>query len=239
MYILENMTMNEFKKYVRNTKTIVFPFGTIEEHGSHLPLNTDALIIREALNLAAKRRKFFLAPVLWYGVCTTTRDHPGTIGITSETLRRLSSDLVTEAYRKGLRNFLLISGHGGSLHMSALKETAEELVEHLKGIKIAALTPYDLLWKELSEIAETPNDYHAGELETSIVLYLSPQFVKGRAREEYPQIPKPFSVRNKVKYWPGGVWGDPGKASPEKGKKALKLIADKIVEVLDKIERLK
>lgn len=239
MYILENMTMNEFKKYVRNTKTIVFPFGTIEEHGSHLPLNTDALIIREALNLAAKRRKFFLAPVLWYGVCTTTRDHPGTIGITSETLRRLSSDLVTEAYRKGLRNFLLISGHGGSLHMSALKETAEELVEHLKGIKIAALTPYDLLWKELSEIAETPNDYHAGELETSIVLYLSPQFVKGRAREEYPQIPKPFSVKNKVKYWPGGVWGDPGKASPEKGKKALKLIADKIVEVLDKIERLK
>jgi creatinine amidohydrolase len=239
MYILENMTMNEFRKYLRNTKTIVFPFGTIEEHGRHLPLNTDALIIREALNLAAKKRKFFLAPVLWYGVCTTTRDHPGTIGITSETLRRLSSDLVTEAYRKGLRNFLLISGHGGSLHMSALKETAEQLVEHLKGIKIAALTPYDLLWKELSEIAETPNDYHAGELETSIVLYLSPQFVKGRAREEYPQIPKPFSVKNKVKYWPGGVWGDPKKASPEKGKKALKLIADKIVEVLDKMERLK
>jgi creatinine amidohydrolase len=239
MYILENMTMNEFKKYLRNTKTIVFPFGTIEEHGSHLPLNTDALIIREALNLAAKRRKFFLAPVLWYGVCTTTRDHPGTIGITSETLRRLSSDLVAEAYRKGLRNFLLISGHGGSLHMSALKETAEELVEHLKGIKIAAFTPYDLLWKELSEIAETPNDYHAGELETSIVLYLAPQFVKGRAREEYPQIPKPFNVKNKVKYWPGGVWGDPKKASPEKGKKALKLIADKIVEVLDRMERLK
>jgi creatinine amidohydrolase len=239
MYILENMTMNEFRKYLRNTKTIVFPFGTIEEHGSHLPLNTDALIIREALNLVAKSRRFFLAPVLWYGVCTTTRDHPGTIGITSETLRRLSADLVTEAYRKGLRNFLLISGHGGSLHMSALKESAEQLVEHLKGIKIAAITPYELLWKELSEIAETPNDYHAGELETSIVLYLSPQYVKGRAKEEYPQIPRPFSVKNKVKYWPGGVWGNPGKASPEKGKKALKLIADKIVEVLDGMERLK
>jgi creatinine amidohydrolase len=239
MYILENMTMNEFRKYLRNTKTIAFPFGTIEEHGSHLPLNTDALIIREALNLVARRRRFFLAPVLWYGVCTSTRDHPGTIGITSETLRRLSSDIVTEAYRKGLRNFLLISGHGGSLHMSALKETAEQLVEHLKGIKIAAFTPYELLWKELSELAETPNDYHAGELETSIVLYLSPQFVKGRAREEYPQIPRPFSVKNKVKYWPGGVWGDPRKASPEKGKKALKLIADKIVEVLDRMEKLK
>ena len=233
MYMLENMTMNEFRKYLKSTKTIVFPFGTIEEHGSHLPLNT------EALKLAAEKRKFFLAPVLWYGVCTTTRDHPGTIGITSGTLRRLSSDVVTEAYRKGLRNFLLISGHGGSLHMSALKETAEELVGRLKGMKIAAFTPYELLWKELSEIAETPNDYHAGELETSIVLYLSPQFVKGRAREEYPQIPKPFSVTDKVKYWPGGVRGDPKKASAEKGEKALRLIADKIVEVLDRIGDLK
>jgi creatinine amidohydrolase len=156
MYILENITMNEFKKYLNQTKTIVFPFGTVEEHGRHLPLNTDSFIIQEALKIVAKRKKFFLAPIVYYGVCTTTKDHPGTISITPETLRRLSFDLIMEAYKKGLHNFLLISGHGGSLHMSALKETAEILVEKLKGIKIAVFTPYDLLWKELSEIAETP-----------------------------------------------------------------------------------
>jgi len=239
MYILENITMNEFKKYLRKTKTIIFPFGTIEEHGSHLPLNTDSLIIQEVLKLAAKRKKFFLAPVIYYGVCTTTRDHPGTIGITPETLRRLSSDLVVDAYKKGLRNFLLISGHGGSLHVSALKETAEVLIDKMKKIKIAVFSPYDLLWEELSEIAETPNDSHAGEIETSIVLYLAPSLVKGRAAEEYPNIPKPFSVRDKVKYWPGGVWGNPKKASIKKGEKAIKLMTNKIVGILDKIERLK
>ena len=239
MCILENITMNEFKKYLRKTKTIIFPFGTIEEHGSHLPLNTDSLIIQEVLKLAAKRKKFFLAPIIYYGVCTTTRDHPGTIGITPETLRRLSSDLVVDAYKKGLRNFLLISGHGGSLHMSALKETAEVLIDKMKKIKIAVFSPYDLLWKELSEIAETPNDSHAGEIETSIVLYLAPSLVKGRAAEEYPNIPKPFSVRDKVKYWHGGVWGNPEKASIKKGEKAIKLMTDKIVGILDKIERLK
>jgi creatinine amidohydrolase len=161
----------------------------------------------------------------------------GTISITPETLRRLSFDLVTEAYKKGLRNFLLISGHGGSLHMSALKETAEVLVEKLKGIKIAVFSPYDLLWKELSDLAETPDDSHAGELETSMMLYLSPGLVKGRAPEEYPKIPRPFSVKDKVKYWPGGVWGNPGKASAEKGKKAVEIITNKIVEILDKIEK--
>ena len=94
MFILENITMNEFKKYLRQTMTIVFPFGTIEENGSHLPLNTDALIIQETLKLVAKRKKFFLAPILYYGVCTTTKDHPGTISISPETLRRFSYDLV-------------------------------------------------------------------------------------------------------------------------------------------------
>ncbi len=239
MYILENITMNEFKKYLRQTKTIVFPFGTIEEHGSHLPLNTDSLIIQEVLKLAARKKKFFLAPIIYYGVCTTTGGHPGTIGITPETLRRLSFDLVTDAYKKGLRNFLLISGHGGSLHMSALKETAEILAERLGDSCIAVCSPYDILWKELSDIAETPNDSHAGELETSIMLSLAPDLVKGRAREEYPRIPKPFIVKNKVKYWPGGVWGNPKKASAEKGERAVKIITDKIIEILDRIEKMK
>jgi creatinine amidohydrolase len=239
MYILENITMSEFKTYLRKTRTIVFPFGTIEEHGSHLPLNTDSLIIQKALDMAAQSKRFFLAPIIYYGVCTTTKDHPGTISISAGTLRSLTFDLVMEAYKKGLRNFLLISGHGGSIHMSAMKETAEVLVERLGNIKIAAFSPYELLWKELSEIAETPNDSHAGEMETSMMLYLSPRMVKGRAAEEYPKIPKPFSVKEKVKYWPGGVWGNPRKATAEKGERAMELIADKIAEMLDKIEKLK
>ena len=234
MIEMQYLTMSAFKRYLKQTKTIVFPFGTIEEHGSHLPLNTDALIIQEVLKKAAKTREFFLAPLVYYGVCTTTGDHPGTIGITPATLRRLSADLIKDAYRKGLRNFLLISGHGGSLHMSALKESAEMLVGELKSIQIAVFSPYDLLWKELAELAETPNDSHAGEIETSIMLYLAPDLVKGRKPLEYPQIPKPFIVKDKMKYWKGGVWGNPGKASREKGEKAVQLMVDAVVEVLDR-----
>jgi creatinine amidohydrolase len=62
---------------------------------------------------------------------------------------------------------------------------------------------------------------------------------KGKAAEEYPEIPKPFNVKDKVKYWPGGVWGNPKKASAEKGKKAIKLMTEKIAEILDRIEKLK
>ena len=235
--ILENITMEDFKRHLKKTKTVIFPFGTVEEHGRHLPLNTDTLIVYEILKRLIKKRKVFLAPPVYYGVCTSTNQHPGTISISAETLRRLTLDLVKNAYNKGLRNFILISGHGGGLHMYAIKEVAEILIEELKGAKIAVISPYDLLRKELSELAETPNDSHAGEIETSLVLALAPELVKGRSKEEYPKMPKPFVVRNKLRYWRGGVWGNPGKASREKGEKAITLIINKVVDVIDMIER--
>jgi len=235
MIILENITMTEFKKHLQKTRTIVFPFGTVEEHGSHLPLNTDTLIMYETLKLIS--RKVFLAPPLYYGVCTTTKHHPGTINISPGSLRSITRDMVADTYKKGLRNFLLISGHGGSQHMSALKEVAEELIEELKGIRIAAFSPYDLLWKELAQIADTENDSHAGELETSMILYLAKHLVKGRAKEEYPKIPKPFVQKDYTKYWKGGVWGNPQKATAKKGEKAIQLMVDRITEIIKKIDK--
>lgn len=235
--ILENITMEDFKRHLKKTKTVIFPFGTVEEHGRHLPLNTDTLIVYEILKRLIKKRKVFLAPPVYYGVCTSTNQHPGTISISAETLRRLTLDLVKNAYNKGLRNFILISGHGGGLHMYAIKEVAEILIEELKAAEIAVISPYDILRKELSELAETPNDSHAGEIETSLVLALAPELVKGRSKEEYPKMPKPFVVRNKLRYWRGGVWGNPGKASREKGEKAITLIINKVVDVIDMIEK--
>jgi creatinine amidohydrolase len=231
--ILEHITMTDFAKHLKKTKTIIFPFGTVEEHGSHLPLNTDTLIIYEILKRVVKKRKVFLAPPLYYGVCTSTSQHPGTISISPATLRRITYDITKDAYEKGLRNIFLITGHGGGLHSSAMKEAAETLVNELKGIRIAVLCPYDMLHNELSELADTPNDSHAGEIETSLILSLAPELVKGRAKEEYPRLPKPFTVKNKFKYWPGGVWGNPGKASKEKGDQAVKLIVNKIIDILD------
>ncbi len=234
---IEEITMEEFKKALRKTKTILIPFGTVEEHGRHLPLSTDTMVAVEALKKVAEKKKVFIAPPIHYGVCTSTRQHPGTITIKPSTLRALTRDIVVDCYNKGLRNFVLVTGHGGGLHINAMKEVAEDLVEELKGIKMAVVCPYTILYKELSEIAETENDSHAGELETSLILAIRPELVKGTSKEEYPTFPKPLIVRDKLKYWPGGVWGNPKKATREKGERVLDIIVKKLIEIIKEVEK--
>lgn len=235
--ILEEMTMTEFKRALRKTRTLLVPYGSVEAHGTHLPLNTDTLIIAEAARMAAARAPFFVAPPVHYGVCTSTGQHPGTISISSDTLRSLTLDIVREAHGKGLENFVLISGHGGGLHVAALREAGEMLTREIEGIKIAALSIYEILGPEAAALSETPGDSHAGEMETSAVLHLAPTLVKGRSKEEYPRLPKPIVAREKVRFWPGAVWGDPGKATVEKGRRLLEMMADSIAGLVKRIDK--
>ena len=235
--LLGEVTMTEFKRLSRRAVLIV-PFGTIEAHGTHLPLNTDTLIIREVVKrLAGGRKDLLMAPPIQYGVCTSTAQHPGTIGITASSLRAIIADIVKSSYAHGLRKIILVSGHGGGQHVSAMKEASEELVATLEGLKLAAFSIYDVIGKEARDLAETENDSHAGEMETSLMLHLAPGLVKGSSKEEYPSFPRPLVVKDKLKYWPGAVWGNPGKATKAKGEKLFNVMVSKLDEVVRAIEK--
>lgn len=234
--LLEEMTMEEFAEGLEKTRTLLVPFGSVEAHGSHLPLFTDTRIIEAVLVRAAELVPAFVAPAVNYGVCTSTGAHPGTIGITPETLRGITRDLVRDGAAKGLRKFVLISGHGGSIHVAAIKEAAEYVTHEIEGITVAACSIYEVLGPEADELCETPNDAHAGEVETSIILHLEPHLVKGRAPEEYPRLPKPVIARDKVWYWKGAVWGDPSKATVEKGEKMVEVMAGGVVNLVKRMD---
>ena len=237
--LLENITMTDFKKGLKRTKTIIIPFGTIEEHGSHLPLSTDTIQVYEVVKKVAEKMLVFVAPPLHYGVLTSTRNHAGSIGISANSLRVITRDIIKSGYAKGLRNFILISGHAGNIHMSALREVGEEMIDEFGDIKIAIISEYDMIRQESNKFVETKDDGHAGEIETSRILYLAPHLVKGRAKEEYPKLPKPFLARDKVKYWKGGVWGNPAKANKRKGEKLFLFSVDRVVEIVKRIEKIR
>ena len=235
---LHDITMKEFKIGLKKTRTLIVPYGTIEAHGTHLPLSTDTIAMVRVCERVAEKLPVFVAPPVHYGVCTSSGQHPGTLSITPETLRRITMDIVRDAAGKGLKNFILISGHGGGIHTFAMKEAGEILKAELKGIEIAALTIYELIGSEAEEISESENDSHAGELETSLMLHLNPELVKGRGKKERPKFKRPFIASNKLKYWPGAVNGDPKLATALKGERFFNVMVEKTAGLVRDIEKL-
>jgi creatinine amidohydrolase len=235
--IIEEMTMSEFEEGLKRTRTVFIPFGSVEEHGSHLPLSTDTIQAYEVGKGAAELIPLFVAPPVHYGCCRSTSRHPGTISVTTSTLKKMMKDIVRSLYSHGMINYIILTGHAGGTHRMALQDAGEELISEMPDIKLAVVTEYDLAKREGRGIIETEGDAHAGEIETSRIMHSHPHLVKGSGEREFPEFPSVILVRNKRKYWKNGVWGDPSKATADKGKRLNELIISKVVDLVMEIEK--
>lgn len=234
--IMEEMTMTEFETGLKNCRTVFIPFGSVEEHGSHLPLSTDTIEAYEVGKRAAERIPLFVAPPVHYGSCRSTARHPGTISIGTGTLKALLKDIVRSLHGHGVCNVIALTGHAGGSHRMALQDAGEELIAEIPDLNIAVVTEYELAKDTGAHLIETRGDSHAGEIETSRIMHSHPHLVKGVPESEYPTFPTGILVRDKRSFWPGGVWGDPTKASAEKGRQIESLVADKVVELVKALE---
>jgi len=235
VYIPE-LTMPQFEAGLQRSRTVLIPVGSTEEHGLHLPLDTDTLQALAVCRKLAAKRPLFVAPPLHYGVCRSTGDHPGTLSIRCETLRLLMLDLGSALYRQGLHRQVWLTGHAGGTHGATLVDAGEELLTRFADIRIAVLNEYQLAAGEGKDLVETPGDSHAGEIETSRLLYTHPHLVQGTSPAERPTFPTGILVRNKRRFWPGGVWGDPGKASADKGERIEALVVAALERVVETLE---
>lgn len=237
---IEKITMDELKRKIKECKTVIIPFGSVEEHGPHLPLSTDTIQMIEILKIVEKEIDVFIAPPIHYGVCRSTEQHIGTIGISPNTLRLLVQDILESLRNQGFKLFFLITGHAGKLHFYSLIEACEIFVKKYKDIRTFVYAELDLIKDNLEGIIETPYDSHAGEIETSRILYIDKSLVKKDPKKIKSDFPKFFPgevTANKLKYWKSGIWGDPSKASREKGEKTLYLSAKKIIETIKTVQK--
>jgi len=236
----QDLTMPEFEAARDQLQTVILPVGSVEEHGPHLPLGTDTFHAIEVARRVAELRPVLVAPPIFYGICRSTREHPGTVSLSGDTLRALIRDLGREYYRQGLRRLVFISGHAGGTHMCALVEAGEALLEEFADVRVAVVNVLDLLREVLTarpDLIKTKGDSHAGEVETAIMLAAHPHLVKGRAPAEWPGFPKYELVRDKRRYWPGGVWGDPGPAAAAQGEEILAAETLRLVQLIDALTR--
>jgi creatinine amidohydrolase len=236
--LLEEITTEEVAAGLKKTKTVIIPYGVLEAHGPHLPLSTDTIQAYDAAKRAAKLTPVFVAAPVPYGICRSLAGHPGTIGITGDTVRALTRDIVQSMYELGWRNFILYSGHASALQLVAMEEAAEGLLRTCPQANIAIVLEYDVLKKKMSGIVETPGDMHAGEIETSRLLVARPDLVRtDRLPEEsWRESPKPLLVRDVKRYWPSSVEGAPRKATAEKGEQLAHIAAEYLADLVKRME---
>lgn len=170
MHQLERLTALELRQLLDGgTSTVVVPFGSIEHHGGHLPIGTDALLADAIGGAVAKRLGAVLAPTQRIGDADLHLDGYGTLTLGSGTLTDVATVLATGLVRHGFQDVVLLSTHGGNA--PALRA----VVERLEG----ELPERTVLCAPEGDPGPQPGA-HSGEWITSVMLALHPDLVNLR-----------------------------------------------------------
>lgn len=178
--VMELMTVKMVREYLARKKSILIPVGGIEQHGYHLPLRTDAVIAERIAWQVGTRADILVAPA----VVTTFSGGglPGTINISPAVMSLVISDTLLALASQGFRNLYLFLGHGGSENLRALQDALKVLLRSNPAFEqtMIALLPIWRFGKKESgwRQAFREKDWHAGWLETSLMLALAPELVR-------------------------------------------------------------
>jgi creatinine amidohydrolase len=236
-YRYEELTWPEMREAIARQPVVLLPFGTVEDHGPHLPINTDNVIV-EAICLEAARcapKDVLAMPVVAYGLDEHHMDFPGTISVDVHTLIAYVADVATSVARHGFTHVLIVNGHGSN---APIADLAARRVVLETGIICGAMSPNAAIDPTLAEPVfsemrrSAPGGVaHAGEYETAMMLHLRPDLVQmDQAVRESGQIklehfnwdhPEP-SILAWQDWWSrmseSGVCGDPTVATAEFGR---------------------
>lgn len=179
----DELTWPEINDAVAAGMIPVLPVGSVEQHGHALPLKVDWLCANSVVEEAALRSsgKLLAMPPVQYGYCRHVMDFPGTIAIHPMNLINFCLDITKSVAYHGFKKIIIINGHGSNRHLLELvaRRTALET-----DATCAIVSWWDLLladpefnskWRE----SVFPGGCgHAGELETSMLMYLDPASVR-------------------------------------------------------------
>lgn len=199
--------------------------GTTEQHGPHLPLGCDTLIVERLADDLSAEFRVLRAPTIEYGVnAPTASPFPGAASIRRKTLHRLLNDLLGSWEEGGVEQFVILSAHGHEPHQEALS-TVRPRHASVRTVDIFALPI------ETQQGSTLP--IHGGEVDTSMLLYIDARLVNlSRARDFAPSRREirryRRGSRRALPSESGGALGRPSLATAEKGRELYELIYERI-----------
>jgi creatinine amidohydrolase/Fe(II)-dependent formamide hydrolase-like protein len=242
------LTWPEAEERFKQLDIALLPVGSIEQHGPHLPLDTDAFdakyLARRIANACSDPKPLIL-PNISYGVSYHHDEFKGTVSISNDTLAKLVYDIGISVSRNGIKKLVIINGHGGN---SPALNHAAQMINRDAHIFVCVDTG-ETSDVDIYALVETPNDVHAGEIETSTSLAVRPHLVKmDQARREVPKFSSrylDFTSKRGVLWYAytrkishSGVMGDPTKASAEKGKKIWEMMITHLVALVEDLKSM-
>jgi creatinine amidohydrolase/Fe(II)-dependent formamide hydrolase-like protein len=242
---LADLTAPDIPKRLSKSSVLCLPLGAVEQHGPHLPLNTDVIIAENIARLMAERlgEEFDLwrLPALPVGL---SREHawaPGTLSLNVQSFAALLRDLASDLARSlPARNLVIVNGHGGN------RGILDALIYELQadfGFNVCVIHP--LVLSGLEEECPFP-DIHGGMIETSLMLVFAPHLVRKEAVAALTKRPDPKAIEKMILdlgvSWPWssgdraladqGVAGEAAAASAEFGKAVIESLLKNIRSVL-------
>lgn len=258
-FFMNEMTVRDMKKAMEQTKTVIIPVGVVEQHGYHLPLSTDILNATKPLELAGDRLNAVVAPTVNY--CFSGGELLGTVNVSPNTFGLYISEICAEFIRMGFENIVLFLGHAGTDNRNALLNSLQMLLRRnhdiAEKITLSMVEAWNLSPTWLSGFTLEPeHDFHAGMMETGLMLYWAPELVRDEIvmDEEYyarmmrtdqdwfekrtKPIDSPFIIetvgqRDEIEV---GVMGLPERATKELGETICNEIVDNLVKYIDTLE---
>ena len=254
-----DLTSPEARQVVAEQRVPLLPVGSVGAHGPHAPLKTDCVGPLEVCKLAASlvKEHAIVMPPVNYGFEEFHTNFPGTISITEQNLIGYVADILFSLAREGFQKIIVVNGHGGNPPFLNLAMRRLNLKFYPQTVA-CVITWWDLVPQEdLIRISDSEHGgmRHAGELETSVMLYTDPDLVQmdravkelwnGDLRQgattEAGMSGAGGTPLGPAMYvgWMGGmggnehgVMGDPTAATAEKGQKWLNIAAQNLARFI-------
>lgn len=225
--LLKEMTPLEVRERLQAGPWLIVPVGTTEQHGPHLPLGVDTIIVERLADDLSARFNILRAPTIEYGVNIADElSSTGAATLRRKTLHRMMNELIDSwETGAGIREFVILTAQGGDAHQEALSTIrVEEAKMHV----------VDIFAVDFTRLLERPvGAIHGGELDTSLLLYIAPDLVRMDAAFDFEASPRDaarFRRRARLPSSSGGSLGYPRVASAQKGEQVYKLMLERIAE---------
>lgn len=208
----------------------LLPTGSTEQHGPHGPLATDSIIAEAMAASAAETTETLLLPSIRVGVSREHASFPGSLYLPPEVFRAQLRETILSAHRSGIDKFIVVNGHGGNI--SSIQEVCRTLY-HNHEVKALEWTWFNAI---------SPGSMgHAGELETSLIMYLREELIKNRIEKGADSWGKKIHgarvAYDTREFSKNGIVGDPTKASREKGKEIFQNSTEELTDLIKEFKK--